>query len=156
MLMARWGAVEGVVVTVGCVGRAVGLRCEERRLRQWRGERLRRRVQMGLRAVSSVPVERGHHLAAVGVGRRRGPGGRGPRWRGRPRRRRVESRGSGVLDNAAGARHLVLMMIHRAVAFVRVAVDHWPRCWDRNHADCLFPSSSDTAAQVSPSFPRRV
>ena len=61
-------------------------------------------------------------LAAVGVGRRRGPGGRGPRWRGRPRRRRVESRGSGVLDNAAGARHLVLMMIHRAVAFVRVAV----------------------------------
>ena len=25
MLMAGWGAVEGVVVTVGCVGRAVGL-----------------------------------------------------------------------------------------------------------------------------------
>ena len=91
------------------------------------GEKSRRRSKAGecngwLAGWLARTLGRKRSLAAVGVGRRRGPGGRGPRWRGRPRRRRVESRGSGVLDNAAGARHLVLMMIHRAVAFVRVAV----------------------------------
>ena len=118
---------------------------------------VRRRLREVLRREIALKKEVCRSLSAVGVGRGRGSGGRGSRWRGRPgrpgrpgRRLRFESDGSGALDNAVAA-----TLIPRAVALVRDIVAKAvagngmeQRKWTAVLKRVMAPSIKLSAAQI--------